>query len=62
MPVYVYSCDNCGISIEKIESVKAPEVQPCNKCGNSDSLKRQIAQSSFNLSGVGWFKDGYTKN
>lgn len=59
MPLYVYACKNCGINIEKLESLSAPETQNCESCGQSDGLSRQIAPGSFALTGSGWYSDGY---
>lgn len=61
MPIYDYKCVNCGISIEKLESINSPTTQECKSCGQSDGLKRQIARSSFSLTGSGWYKDNYSK-
>ena len=61
MPLYDYKCSACGISIEKLETLNAPETQKCDVCGESNSLKRQLAKTSFSLTGSGWYKDGYSR-
>lgn len=61
MPIYVYRCSNCGINIEKLETIHASATQQCECCGHTDGLKRQIANSSFAFAGSGWYKDSYSK-
>ena len=60
MPLYEYRCQVCGELEEKIQSYAAPTEHDCPKCGASSGMTRQISQVAFNLSGGGWYAQGYS--
>jgi putative FmdB family regulatory protein len=60
MPLYEYRCQVCGELEEKIQAYAAPIEHDCSKCGSNNGMKRQISQVAFNLSGGGWYAQGYS--
>lgn len=60
MPLYEYRCQACGKLEEKIQSYSAPTEHDCPSCGSGNGMKRQISQVAFNLSGGGWYAQGYS--
>ena len=56
MPIYEYKCPKCSKEVEELQSydAKAPECKPCKV-----KMKRLISQTSFQLKGGNWAKDGY---
>lgn len=65
MPIYEYSCQECGHSLEAIQKLADAPLTDCPECGNA-ALKKQISAPAFRLSGGGWyetdFKTGDKKN
>jgi len=60
MPLYEYRCQACGELEEKIQPYAAPTQHDCPKCGSEGGMQRQISQVAFNLTGGGWYKQGYS--
>jgi len=60
MPIYEYSCRDCGIIIEKIQKVGARSLRKCGECGGK--LEKLISRSAFHLKGGGWFDSGYSNS
>lgn len=60
MPLYEYRCQVCGEHEERIQGYSAPSEHDCPKCGGAAGMKRQISQVAFNLSGGGWYAQGYS--
>lgn len=60
MPTYVYKCENCG-EFESTHSIstKLEKCPECEKAGKTCKVERQIASTSFVLSGGCWAKDNY---
>lgn len=56
MPMFVYVCDSCGVTKEKLG--KFCDVITCG-CGSE--MRKGVAKTAFELKGKGWFKDGYSK-
>ena len=58
MPIYEWYCPKCGKEQETLQEINdlAPLCIDDNK-----KMKRKISQSSFQLKGGGWYKDGYSK-
>ena len=61
MPLYEYRCQVCGELEEKLQSYSAPTEHDCPKCGAKGSMTRQISEVAFNLSGGGWYAQGYSR-
>ena len=56
MPLYVYKCEVCEETVEKLQAFEAAHPD-CEKC--SKQMKRQIAATNFSLKGPGWARDNY---
>jgi putative FmdB family regulatory protein len=57
MPIYEFSCEQCGNHIEVLQKFKdkAPACKSCNK-----NMKKQFpSRTSFALKGDGWAFDSY---
>jgi len=61
MPIYVYECEECKVTIEELQKFSDDALTDCEECGSENSLHRMVEVSSFVLKGGGWYKDGYTK-
>jgi len=59
MPIYEYTCEDCGSHIEKIQKFSDPLLTVCPKCGGS--LQKDMSLSSFHLKGSGWYVTDYAK-
>ena len=59
MPIYHYRCSACEQTQEVIAKMSDPAPSRCDACGAEGSLSKQIARSSFQLKGGGWYKQGY---
>ena len=60
MPLYEYTCERCGASVEKLQSRGAAPPQECPSCGAQGTLHRGISKTSFHLKGGGWYVTDYT--
>jgi len=60
MPLYEYRCETCGGTEELLESFSAPSQHDCSQCGAAAGMRRQISVAAFNLSGDGWYAQGYS--
>jgi len=62
MPIYEYTCPECGAEATKLVPMDAP-APTCEACAEereeSIQMKRKISESSFHLKGGGWYSDGY---
>jgi len=56
MPLYEYECEKCGHQFDQIVKFDA-DPPPCPEC--EGKTKKKVSQSSFQLKGGGWAKDGY---
>jgi len=65
MPIFDFSCDQCGHQFEKLVKSSESDAPNCISC-NSDQVTRQISAPAFRLAGSGWyetdFKTGKKKN
>lgn len=57
MPIYEYSCEECGAQFEVMQKVGS-DAPDCQNCG-SRKVKKMISATSFVLKGSGWYRDGY---
>ena len=57
MPIYEFKCPKCGNQFDKLQkySDKPPQ---CAKC--KAKTKRLISAASFNISGGGVYKEGFS--
>jgi putative FmdB family regulatory protein len=59
MPTYEYKCEACGHEFEKFQSIKAPSVRKCPKCGKN-KVKRKIgAGAGLIFKGGGFYITDY---
>lgn len=59
MPTYEYSCENCGHSFEKMQSITARAIRKCPKCRKS-TLKRLIGTGAgIIFKGSGFYATDY---
>ena len=59
MPTYEYQCEKCGHQFEKFQSMTAPVLRKCPKCGKS-SLKRLIGTGAGVIfKGSGFYQTDY---
>ena len=58
MPIYEFSCPNCGHIFEDLVTFSCVCLL-CPRCQTES--EKIISLSSFHLKGEGWSKDGYTK-
>ena len=61
MPAYVYSCDECSDTVEKLESriTGPPPATACEKC-ETGQVTRQLGVPMLHLKGGCWARDGYS--
>jgi putative FmdB family regulatory protein len=60
MPIYEYSCQSCGKTIDVLQKVSDPTPEACTACGATNSLTKLVSRSSFVLKGGGWYSDLYS--
>ena len=58
MPIYEYSCQECGHSLEAIQKLADAPLTDCPACGKP-ALKKQVSAPSFRLSGGGWYETDF---
>ena len=51
MPIYEYSCQSCGKTIDVLQKVSDPTPESCTACGTQGSLSKVVSRSSFVLKG-----------
>lgn len=59
MPIYEYKCGSCGNVVEVIQKMSDARLTTCETC--SGPLEKLLSRTSFQLSGGGWYKSGYSK-
>jgi putative FmdB family regulatory protein len=59
MPIYEYSCEKCGRTIEVIQKMSDPELKKHEGCGGK--LTKLISASAFQFKGSGWYVTDYAR-
>jgi putative FmdB family regulatory protein len=59
MPIYTYKCAACNTQHDLRAKISDPPPQRCPTCQAEGQLHKQIARSSFQLKGDGWYSGGY---
>lgn len=59
MPIYEYSCSECGKTLDLIQKINDPVPETCQHCGAKGTLSKLVSRSSFVLKGGGWYSDLY---
>ncbi|XXF81337.1 zinc ribbon domain-containing protein [Myxococcaceae bacterium GXIMD 01537] len=62
MPIYEYSCQSCGKTIDVLQKVSDPAPAACTACGAEGTLSKMVSRSSFVLKGGGWYADLYSSS
>jgi len=57
MPVYEFKCQQCGLHVEKRQSVSDAPLTACEKCHGK--LEKQWSLSGFQFKGEGWYVTDY---
>jgi len=57
MPIYEYQCQQCGLRLEKRQSVSEEPLTTCEKCHGK--LEKQWSLSGFQFKGAGWYVTDY---
>ncbi len=57
MPIYEYKCLQCGVHVEKRQSVSDGPLTACEKCHGK--LEKQWSLSGFQFKGAGWYVTDY---
>lgn len=58
MPIYEYSCPQCGTGREVLHKIsESPEI-PCGQC-EGQLLQRQVSAAAFRLKGGGWYETDF---
>ena len=57
MPIYEYKCQQCGVVVEKRQSVSDAPLTVCEKCHGK--LEKQWSLSGFQFKGAGWYVTDY---
>jgi len=60
MPIYEYSCSDCGALFEEWQKASDTSIDTCQQCGGRH-VERIVSRTSFQLKGKGWAKDLYSK-
>ncbi len=58
MPIYEYSCQACGHTLEAIQKFSDPALRECPACHKLE-LKKQISAAGFQLKGSGWYETDF---
>ena len=58
MPIYEYSCPDCGHDFEALQKFSDDPIRDCPSC-KAGNVRKRISQTSFVLQGSGWYKDHY---
>lgn len=59
MPIYEYSCKQCG-EFEVTQRISEDPLKKCPTCGTK--VTKLISPSAFHLKGSGWYMTDYAKN
>ncbi len=56
MPIYEYSCPQCGV-FEIVQRIKESPLKKCPTCASK--VERLVSRTSFILKGTGWYATDY---
>src|SRR5690606_15583835 len=59
MPIYEYTCSECGKTQDVLQKVDAPAPEACTLCAAKGTLTKLLSRTSFVLKGGGWYSDLY---
>ena len=52
MPIYEYSCAQCGQAQELLEPMSAPASHDCPACGREAGMRRQLSTAAIAIGGA----------
>ncbi|MGJ8664125.1 MAG: FmdB family zinc ribbon protein [Marinicella sp.] len=58
MPIYEYSCRDCGHEIEKLQKMSDAPLTDCPQC-EAPALAKKISAAGFRLKGTGWYETDF---
>ena len=58
MPIYGYTCQDCGHSLDALQKMADDPLVDCPECGQP-GLKRQLSAPRFRLKGKGWYETDF---
>lgn len=58
MPIYEYTCQQCGHETELMHKMSEQPSAACGQCGSA-SLVRQVSAAGFRLAGSGWYETDF---
>ncbi|GAB6068142.1 zinc ribbon domain-containing protein [Methylothermus subterraneus] len=61
MPIYEYTCQSCGHTLEALQKVSDPPLRECPEC-STPSLVKQVSAAGFRLKGGGWYETDFKKD
>lgn len=61
MPIYGYTCTDCGHALDELQKVSDPPLVDCPACGQP-TLRRQLSAPRFRLKGQGWYETDFKKD
>jgi putative FmdB family regulatory protein len=59
LPLYEYTCTQCGQRSEKIRKFSDPPLTKCEKCGGQ--LKQLVSSPAIQFKGSGWYVTDYAR-
>ena len=59
LPLYEYTCTQCGQHVEKIQKFSDPPLTKCEKCGGR--LKKVLSSPAIQFKGSGWYVTDYAR-
>ena len=54
MPIYEYSCNECGHYLTQLQRISEEPIKYCPSCKKL-GLRRLVSAGSFQLKGTGWY-------
>ncbi len=60
MPLYEYQCPKCHNVVELQKKIDDDSLPICCEENCNVEMQKLVSVSSFQLSGHGWYKDGYS--
>jgi len=60
MPIYEYSCEHCGHTLEVLQKISDAPLTCCPHC-DTDNLHKLVSAAGFRLKGSGWYETDFKK-
>ena len=58
MPIYGYTCTECGHALDALQKMSEDPLKDCPEC-EQPALKRQLSAPRFRLKGKGWYETDF---